>query len=214
MTMKSKTIDSLATNTTKSLISQIVTKPGSTNVFGEVSVVARARMFAEFHHGMIGQKRKYTGVPYIRHPANVVGILAEHDITDEYSQAVAWMHDTVEDTAASIKEITRYFGMPIANGVAALTDVGAHTGNRKTRKAIDRARIAKASLVIRRIKAADCIDNLSDIALHDPKFAKTYISEIQSLADAAFDDKNVLIFDTLNAAIYNALNYLNGKANG
>lgn len=167
-------------------------------------LVNKARLFAEFHHGIIGQKRKYTGEPYIRHPAGVVAILKEHNITDPTTIAAAWLHDTVEDTDARQSDIRRLFGDRVGEYVYYLTDEKLTGGNRATRKALDRDRLERAPLAVRRIKAADCIHNTLDIVKHDPKFAKTYISEISMLASMAFRETDEAIFISINKALERA----------
>lgn len=49
----------------------------------------RAREFAEAAHARIDQRRKYTGEPYIAHPAAVVELVRSVPHTDEMI-AAAW----------------------------------------------------------------------------------------------------------------------------
>ena len=69
-------------------------------------------------------------------------------------------------------DITREFGPKIAKLVVELTDVSVQDGNRKTRKAIDRDKLAGVSAEAQTIKYADLISNGKDIGQNDPKFAK------------------------------------------
>lgn len=149
-----------------------------------IDVVRNAELFATFHHGIIDQKRKYTRVAYIAHPRAVVDILMHYGINDPSTLAVGWLHDTVEDTNATIMDVARYFSSIIASSVLDLTDsIG---GNRAYRKAVDRERISRSHERSKLVKAADCLDNLSDIVANDPKFAKVYVGEVQQLRDEAF----------------------------
>ena len=43
----------------------------------------RAEDFAAYHHGAVKQVRKYTGEPYIRHPAAVAEIVRNTPCTEE-----------------------------------------------------------------------------------------------------------------------------------
>ena len=69
-----------------------------------MTLEAAARVFATTHHAAIGQVRKYTGEPYINHPASVVELVRSVPHT-EVMLAAAWLHDTVEDTMATLSFI-------------------------------------------------------------------------------------------------------------
>lgn len=56
-------------------------------------------------------------------------------------------------------------------------------GNRATRKAKDRERLATASASAQNIKCADLIDNTSSIVKHDRGFAKLYLEEKRLMLD-------------------------------
>ena len=143
----------------------------------------RAKEFAERHHAAIGQTRKYTGEPYILHPAAVVEWVSSVPHTPEMV-AAAWLHDTVEDTAATFDEVERVFGLKIAELVEMLTDVSKPSdGNRKARKALDRSHTAQASPAAKTIKLADLIDNSHSIIERDPEFAKVYLAEKSALLE-------------------------------
>ncbi len=71
-----------------------------------------------------GQKRK-TGEPYITHPVAVAQELAEMNLDSEAIIA-AILHDTVEDTDASLDDITEQFGEEVAllvDGVSKLDQI-------------------------------------------------------------------------------------------
>lgn len=82
----------------------------------------QALHFAAQAHASIGQKRKYTGQPYIEHPVAVARILKAHGYSGDVVCA-ALLHDVVEDTPVSIEEIHRRFGPEIGTLVAAVTDI-------------------------------------------------------------------------------------------
>ena len=131
--------------------------------------------FATEAHG--DQKRKYTGEPYITHPIAVMEIVREVPHTEEMLLA-AVLHDTVEDTPVTIEDIKTKFGTKVAELVDGLTDVSRpEHGNRKTRKALDRAHLAKQNAEVQTIKLADLIHNTMSIGLYDPHFYKVYKEE-------------------------------------
>ena len=124
-----------------------------------------------------GQTRKYTGEPYIVHPLAVMEIVKTVDHTEEMLMA-AVLHDTVEDTDATIQDIDKEFGPVVAQLVEELTDVSKpEDGNRAFRKGLDRDHSAQASAQGQTIKIADLIDNAKSITEHDEHFAKVYMKE-------------------------------------
>ena len=141
----------------------------------EMDIIAKAEKFAQEAHK--DHKRKYTGDPYYIHLDEVRNIVKQAGGTVE-QQAAALLHDTVEDTNTTPMDITREFGPKIAKLVVELTDVSKpEDGNRKTRKAIDRDKLAGVSAEAQTVKYADLISNGKDIAQNDPKFAKVYHAE-------------------------------------
>jgi len=84
-------------------------------------ITAAYEFGAEAH---AGQTRK-TGEPYITHPVAVAQELAEMRL-DSQAIIAAILHDTVEDTAASIEDITAKFGGEVArlvDGVSKLDQI-------------------------------------------------------------------------------------------
>lgn len=147
-------------------------------------MVERARLFATAAHHAVGQVRKYTGEPYINHPAEVVGILAGSGAARPEMLAAAWLHDVVEDTQVGIDIIRTEFGDWVAALVEGLTDISKpEDGNRKVRKAIDRAHTAGQSPACKTIKLADLISNTRSIVERDPEFAKVYLAEKRLLLE-------------------------------
>ena len=142
-----------------------------------------ARDLATKHHASIGHIRKYSGEPYIVHPAAVAALVRTVPHTEEMI-AAAWLHDTVEDTHATLAEIEQECGAKVAELVEMLTDVSKPTdGSRAERKALDRAHTAQASPEAKTIKLADIIHNTDSIVEHDPNFAVIYLAEKVMLLD-------------------------------
>lgn len=143
----------------------------------------KAFVYAARAHDSAGQVRKYTGQPYMVHPTEVARIVRSVPHTHEMV-AAAYLHDTVEDTRATLTEIERYFGDVVATLVYWLTDVSRpEDGNRAARKAIDRAHLASAPAAAQTIKLADLIDNSRSIKKHDRDFWETYRREKLQLLD-------------------------------
>lgn len=159
------------------------------------SVIERRAMeFATHYHGIIDHRRKYTGEPYIVHPAAVAKIVKTVSHTPEMV-AAAWLHDVVEDTPATIEEVRGTFGAEVAGLVEMLTDVSRpEDGNRSKRKAIDLAHIAHATPSAKTIKLADLIDNTRSIVAHDAGFACVYLVEKARLLKVLRDGDPALWF--------------------
>lgn len=157
---------------------------GFTMELAGMSIVHKAQVYAMAAHAAVGQKRKYTGEPYIVHPAEVARIVASVPGSTEDMVAAAWLHDVVEDTGVTYTDIHMSFGPEIAELVAWLTDISKPgDGNRAFRKAMDREHTAAAPAEAQTIKLADLISNSKSIVQHDPEFAKTYLEEKRLLLE-------------------------------
>ena len=69
-----------------------------------------------------GQVRK-SGEPYLVHPLEVAGLLAELKL-DEASVVAGLLHDTIEDTLAKPEEIRELFGQAVLDLVEGVTKLG------------------------------------------------------------------------------------------
>ena len=149
-----------------------------------MDIVRKAQVYAMAAHAAVGQRRKYTGEPYIVHPAEVASIVASVPGSTPDMVAAAWLHDVVEDTGCTFTDIHMAFGIDIATLVGWLTDVSRpEDGNRATRKAMDRAHTADAPAEAQTIKLADLISNSRSIMQHDPEFARVYLEEKRLLLE-------------------------------
>src|SRR5690349_20304911 len=77
----------------------------------------RAYVFSTKAHGA---QLRASGDPYFSHPVEVAGILAEMKL-DSASIITGLLHDTVEDTVATLEDIERLFGPEIARLVDGVT---------------------------------------------------------------------------------------------
>ncbi len=146
-------------------------------------LVHRARDYATQAHRRIDQRRKYTKHPYEVHLKAVAETVA--GVSDDPEViAAAWLHDTVEDTPATLEDVAAAVGPGVAQLVAEVTDVSRPSdGNRAARKAIDRRHLAKASPRAKTIKLADLIDNCRDICREDLGFARVFTDEMAALLE-------------------------------
>ncbi len=85
----------------------------------DLDIIRKAYAFSfKAHQG----QRRTSGEPYIYHPLQVAHILAELRL-DAITVATGLLHDTVEDTVASLEEIQKEFGPEIAILVDGLTKI-------------------------------------------------------------------------------------------
>ena len=139
---------------------------GSVETQEALGLVIRALGFASKKHR--DQRRKdREASPYINHPIDLAGVLAtEAGVFDPRVIAAAVLHDTVEDTDATLEEIEREFGAEVSGLVAEVTDD--RSLPKAERKRLQVARGPKKSFGAQQIKMADKIANLRDIASSPP----------------------------------------------
>lgn len=146
-------------------------------------LVSLAEIFATSAH--CGQKRKYTGEPYITHCKAVSETLLDYNNFRPEVIAAAYLHDTVEDTDVDLQWIADMFGYDMAGFVSMVTDVSDPSmGNRALKKAIDLEHFRRASSEGQSIKIADLLDNSKSIFEHYKKFFKVYLKEKENLVNS------------------------------
>ena len=97
----------------------IVERVQATRPNANVELIHKAYVFtAKVHHGQL----RRSGDPYLIHPLNVAYSLADWNL-DEETVATGLLHDTVEDTVATIEEIRDLFGDSIALLVDGVTKI-------------------------------------------------------------------------------------------
>lgn len=141
-------------------------------------LTTRAKYFAQFAH--VGQTRRYTGEPYFVHCESVARRVAMLTSSDAVI-AAAYLHDTIEDTVVTHRDLCKFFGGYVATLVLELTDVFTPAKypatNRAARKKLEADRLGKCSHDAKLIKRCDIADNTTSIVENDPKFAVIYLAE-------------------------------------
>ena len=132
-----------------------------------ITLVLRAAAFAADKHRH--QRRKdHARTPYINHPLAVARVLAEEGgVKDPEILAAAILHDTLEDTATTRRELEREFGARIEALVSEVTDDKSLPKQRRKQLQIDRAPMKSKGAAL--IKVADKICNLRDLRDSPPK---------------------------------------------
>ena len=120
----------------------------------------RAYVFAMKAHG--AQKRA-SGDPYFSHPVEVAALLTEFKL-DPASIATALLHDTVEDTEATLEDIEKYFGKEISalvDGVTKLSRLETKSENTKQAENFRKLLVAMSEdLRVLMVKLADRLHNM------------------------------------------------------
>jgi GTP pyrophosphokinase len=98
---------------------QLVERVKRYNPVTDEGLLNRAYVYAMMAHG--GQKRA-SGDLFFAHPLEVAAILTDLKL-DDATIAAAVLHDTVEDTTATLDEINRSFGREIGELVDGLTKI-------------------------------------------------------------------------------------------
>jgi len=141
-----------------------------------------AAQFANNAHK--GQVRRYTGRPYITHPARVAGMVAAYPVATEEMVIAAYLHDVVEDTNITLQEIYEEFGSTVGTYVDQLTNKSKGKGlNREARKKLDREHLSFCSREVKLIKLFDRIDNLRELPNDVKGFKEMYKKESILLAE-------------------------------
>lgn len=135
------------------------------------NLVYKAFTYAlELHEGVT----RKSGEPYMTHPLAVAKTIYAWGL-DEVSIAAALLHDTVEDTSATIKDIKKYFGEEVSFLVEGLTKIS-HIQYPK--KDPDKENIRKLILSFSKdlrvilIKLADRMHNMKTLQFMSPEKQK------------------------------------------
>ena len=134
-----------------------------------IDKVARAYRFAADYHR---DQRRRSGEPYINHPVEVALILAKDLRMDEDTICAALLHDTVEDTSASLDQLKGIFGDTVADlvdGVTKLTNVKVASMDEKQAWNLRKMFLAMShDIRVVIIKLADRLHNMRTLAALPP----------------------------------------------
>ena len=124
------------------------------------AILNKAYIFGTEMHG---RQLRASGDPYFSHPIEVAGILSDLKL-DTTSVVCALLHDTIEDTNATIQDIEENFGREVAklvDGVTKLTLLEGKPDSTKQAENFRKLLLASASDIrILLIKLADRLHNM------------------------------------------------------
>ncbi|HEY6004803.1 MAG TPA: bifunctional (p)ppGpp synthetase/guanosine-3',5'-bis(diphosphate) 3'-pyrophosphohydrolase [Anaeromyxobacter sp.] len=136
----------------------------------DLDLIKKAYVYsAKVHQGQI----RKTGEPYLVHPLEVAGLLAELKL-DESSVVTGLLHDTIEDTLATKEEIQELFGGEIADLVDGVTKLSqfsaANTQEEKQAENFRKMVVAMAKDIrVLLVKLADRTHNMRTLDAMKPE---------------------------------------------
>jgi guanosine-3',5'-bis(diphosphate) 3'-pyrophosphohydrolase len=147
----------------------------------DTSVIQKAYVFsAKAHEGQI----RLSGEPYLSHPLEVGYLLAQMGL-GPITVSCGLLHDTVEDTVASIDDLDEYFGEEVTDIVNGVTKIGQLIfGNKATQQAeYIRKMVLSMSQDIRvlLVKLADRIHNMRTLGFMEPAKQKRIAQETMDI---------------------------------
>ncbi len=133
---------------------------------GHLGTLLRAVVFSAERHR--NQRRKgVDGSPYINHPLEVAEMLANvAGVQDLNVLIAAVLHDTIEDTKTTSRELEEAFGSQVRLLVEEVTDDKSLPKPERKRLQIEHAPLLSPSAKL--IKLADKVSNVRDIADRPP----------------------------------------------
>jgi GTP pyrophosphokinase len=157
-------------------LNDILQRVASYHPAPDLDLIKKAYVYSAKVHQ--GQVRK-TGEPYLIHPLEVAGLLAELKL-DEASIVAGLLHDTVEDTLATLEEVRELFGDEVAlvvDGVTKLSKFSASQTLSQEEKQAENFRkmlLAMAQDIrVILVKLADRVHNMRTLeAMSDDKQAR------------------------------------------
>jgi GTP diphosphokinase / guanosine-3',5'-bis(diphosphate) 3'-diphosphatase len=134
------------------------------NPDADLDLIKKAYVFSAKAHQ--GQTRR-SGEPYLTHPMEVAGVLARMKL-DVPAIATALLHDTVEDTVATLEELESLFGTEIrdlVDGVTKLSKIQFTTSQERQAENFRKMIMAMAKDIrVILVKLADRVHNMRTLA--------------------------------------------------
>ena len=142
----------------------------------------RAYVFAMKAHG---SQRRASGDPYFSHPLEVAGILTNYRL-DGSSIVTALLHDTVEDTTVTVKDIAALFGDEVArlvDGVTKLTRIELQSDDTRQAENLRKLVLAMSEDIrVLLVKLADRLHNMRTLShITDPEKRKRIARETMEI---------------------------------
>jgi GTP pyrophosphokinase len=147
-------------------INDIVERVAENNPDENLDIIDRAYIYsARVHDGQV----RLSGEPYLSHPLEVAGILADMKL-DAQSVAAGLLHDVIEDTHVTPEELGDMFGkeiLHIVSGVTKLSKLPFQTSQARQAESLRKMLLAMADDIrVILIKLADRLHNMRTLQFH------------------------------------------------
>jgi len=150
-------------------LNDILEKVKSYHPQADLDLIQKSYVYSAQVHA--GQTRR-SGEPYVAHPLAVAMILAELKL-DEASICTGLLHDTVEDTLATVADIERLFGKDIAylvDGVTKLSQIKFQSSEEKLAENFRKMLVAMSrDIRVLLVKLADRLHNMRTLQFMKPE---------------------------------------------
>jgi GTP pyrophosphokinase len=147
----------------------ILDRLGSYNPNVNTDLLKKAYVFSAKVH--LGQVR-LSGEPYLTHPLEVTGILTQMQL-DAATLATGLLHDTVEDTLATLEEIRENFGNEISqlvDGVTKISRISLRSSEESQAENFRKMILAMVKDIrVVLVKLADRLHNMRTLRYHSPE---------------------------------------------
>jgi (p)ppGpp synthase/HD superfamily hydrolase len=130
----------------------------------------------------------YDGKPYFYHLEQVVDVLKEFGFTDDKYVVAGYLHDTLEDTAVSYKDIEKEFGKDVAEIVYCVTDELGRDRKERKAKTYPKIRSNPDAIVV---KLADRIANMRSSKINQKGLSKMYQKEMDTFKKELYDEDQI-----------------------
>ncbi|OGP84463.1 MAG: GTP pyrophosphokinase [Deltaproteobacteria bacterium RBG_13_65_10] len=139
------------------------------NPKADLDLLSRAYIFsAKVHQGQV----RLSGEPYLLHPLEVAGILADMKL-DTASVAAGFVHDTIEDSYATLDELKAVVGeeiTEIVDGVTKIANISFTSLKQEQAENFRKMLLAMAKDIrIVLVKLADRLHNMRTLQYHQPE---------------------------------------------
>lgn len=143
----------------------------------DIALIQRAYVFsAQSHEGQV----RLNGEPYLSHPLEVAYLLAQMGL-DAVSVVCGLLHDTVEDTHATLDDLDELFGEEVAdiiNGVTKLSQISFDKKIDQQAEYIRKMMLAMAhDIRVILVKLADRVHNMRTLGFMKPESQKRIAQE-------------------------------------
>ena len=148
-------------------LNDILDKVSAYNPTADLNLIRKAYVYcAKVHQG----QTRLSGEPYIIHPMEVAGLLAELKL-DVPSIVTGFLHDTIEDTLATSEDLAKMFGSEVAalvDGVTKISKINFKTKEESQAENFRKMLLAMAiDIRVILVKLADRLHNMRTLEFQD-----------------------------------------------